>query len=363
MTRLNRSEMSRHNGDDSFFNYKKHLKAFGFGAISFVVLAGLFFILNKYDLNIKPTETAYLYQKDIYKSERFNPGSDYRIHVPFTANYQTSIVDYSTTRTEFDINYTLTDKENKTRVVAKAVITYRLMRNPDDSTDLQFKDDEYAQFFISNIKPSRRSLSLIYDIEPSVAFNQLMNETLDRVFRGEFTNQDLYPDFNSIEGSIFEIRDNIKTRLVSEAKKVFIEIVGVSISSPVVPAPIENSRNKMLELQQEQLNTVKELEVKSSLAAGQMAVDVRDAINNVVIDRIVTGNTNSSYLFLKILDRAVETKAPMTLSVTPDFMRYLDKDSERNSTGGRASDRPDPNDYFDKFKDMTNEEMVEHFKR
>mgnify|MGYP005992884745 CR=1 FL=1 len=119
------------------------------------------------------------------------------------------------------------------------------------------------------------------------------------------------------------IRDAVKEELTKEAIKVRILVTGVSIESPEVPTAIFESRNKMLELQQEQLNTVKELEIRSNLAAGQMAVDVREAINSVVLDRITTGNVNMSYLFLKTLKSSIDSGSPMNLSVTPDFMPVM----------------------------------------
>lgn len=310
-----------------------------------------------FDINVDPTSVAYVYKKDINESTRYNPGSDYKLSAPFATDYQMLTVDYSSSKITFPIKYTLTDKENKTEVKSRATITYRLMRNPKDNPNLQFSEDESVQYYVSRIKPhvvsSSRGRS--YVVSPEAVFAQLMNETLDRVFRAEFTNQEKYPDFNAIEANIMNIRDAVKEELTKEAIKVRILVTGVSIESPEVPTAIFESRNKMLELQQEQLNTFKELEIRSNLAAGQMAVDVREAINSVVLDRITTGNVNMSYLFLKTLKSSIDSGSPMNLSVTPDFMRYLESDGQNKADGS--------DDMFEKLNGMTDQQLVEFFSK
>lgn len=310
-----------------------------------------------FDIDVEPTSVAYVYKKDINNSTRYNPGSDYKLSAPFATDYQMLTIDYSSSKVSFPIKYTLTDKENKTEVKSKATITYRLMRNPKDNPDLQFSEDETVQYYVSRIKPSVEKIvgGKRYRISPEQVFAQLMNETLDRVFRAEFTNQEKYPDFNAIEANVMSIRNAVKEELMKEAIKVRILVTGVSIESPAVPTAILESRNKMLELQQDQLNTVKELEIRSNLAAGQMAVDVREAINSVVLDRITTGNVNMSYLFLKTLKSSIDSGSPMNLSVTPDFMRYLESDGGNKDKGS--------DDMFEKLNSMNDQELVEFFSK
>lgn len=307
-----------------------------------------------FEFSVSPNETAYLYKTDIYESTRYNPGSDYEFVLPFETKRQMLSIDYGTTTVPFTIDYTLTDKENKTRVQSNAIITFRLLRNPDDTKKLEFKDDKYAQFYTENIKPTSNGQGF-YRIEPEIVFKRLMNETLDKVFRKEFTDLERYPDFDSIEANIDVIRDRIKEQLVISSKDAKIEIVGLSISSPLVPDPIQTSRNKMLELQQDALNNTKELEIKAQMAAGRMAVDVRESINDVVLDRIA-GQVDKGYLLIKTFNRAIDEKAPLNLTITPDFMRYLENESsDKNNTSN--------NEMFDKLNKMSDAELQEYFSR
>lgn len=307
-----------------------------------------------FDIAVAPSETAYLYKTDIYDSTRYNPGSDYEMSAPYATDYQLLKIDYGTTTTKFNIDYTLRDKKNKTRVLSTAFITYRLVRNENDTSELQFKDDLNAQYYTKNIKAVAASRG-IYVISPEAVFKRLMNETLDKSFRQEFTNQTLYPDFNAIEGNVEQIRDRIKKELTLSARDVKIEIVGLSISSPTVPLPIQESRDNMLKLQQDALNNATELKIKSDMAAGRMAVEARQAINDVVLDRITTGNVNMSYLLIKTFNRAIDEKAPLNLTITPDLMRYLESDGKKNSSG--------KNDMFSTLNNMSNKQLQEYFAR
>lgn len=311
-----------------------------------------------FEFSVSPNETAYLYKTDIYESKRYNPGSDYQFILPFETKRQILFIDYGTTTTEFPIDYTLTDKQNKTRVISKAIITYKLSRNPNDSRDLQFKDDLYSQYFTKNVK-ARSNGEQRFLISPNDVFDRLMNETLDKEFRKEFTNQDKYPDFDSIEGNIEVIRDRIKEALVVSAKDVNIEIIGLSIQSPVVPDTIQESRDNMLKLQQEALNTTKELQIKSDLAAGRMAVDVREAINEVIVDKIA-GVVNKEYLLIKTLNRAIDNKLPINLSLIP-FMRNI-RETEDSGKNQQQNEK-ESIETFNKYKDMTNEELIKEFSK
>lgn len=323
--------------------------------IAFVAIAAIALsACSKIEIDVSPTEVAYLYKTDIYDSKRYNPGSDYERKMPLQSKYQLLVIDYATVVVPFDISYTLTDKENKTRVISTANITFRLKRNENDNKDLQFSEDENAQFFTQKINAAKNGN--IYRIAPQAVFSRLMNETLDRVFREEYTNQELYPDFDSIEKNVTQMRDSIKEKLIVEADKHNIEIIGLSIASPVVPDPIQTSRDKMLELRQNALNDTTELQIKANQAAARMAVATREALNDVVLDRIVSGNVDKGYLLIKTFNRAIDEKSPLNLSITPDFMRYLEKDS------GSASKKSD-NDMFDTLNGMSDEELKAFFSR
>jgi hypothetical protein len=322
--------------------------------IAFVAIAALgLTACDRTDIDVSPTEVAYLYKTDIYDSERYNPGSDYEYKMPFQTKYQLLVIDYATVVVPFNIKYTLTDKENKTTVESTAKITFRLKRNKEDHEDYQFSEDKIAQFFTQKINAVKNEN--IYRITPQAVFNRLMNETLDRVFREEYTNQELYPDFDSIEKNVTQMRDSIKEKLIVEADKHNIEIIGLSIASPVVPEPIQTSRDKMLELRQNALNDTTELQIKANQAAARMAVATREALNDVVLDRIVSGNVDKGYLLIKTFNRAIDEKSPLNLSITPDFMRYLEKDS------GSAS--KNDNDMFDTLNGMSDEELKAFFSR
>ncbi len=305
------------------------------------------------DVTVSPTEVAYVYKTDIYESERYNPGNDYIVTYPFESKRQILVLNYGTFVEKFDIKYTLTDKENKTTVESTAYITYKLMKSPNDSKDLKFSDDKNAQYFTSNFNAQKGGENRLI-LNPELIFKRSMNETMDKVFREEYTNLNKYPDFNSIESSVVQMQKAIKKKLTESALNSKIEIIGVKIESPVVPDPIQTSRNNMLRLKQNALNDIKELEIKSNQASARMAVDVREAINDVTLDRIA-GEVDKGYLLIKTFNRAIDEKSPLNLTITPDLMRYLEKDNKQSSKG--------TNNLIDTYNKMTDQELQEYFSR
>lgn len=310
---------------------------------------------GSHDIDISPSQTGYVYKNDIAKSTRYNGGSDYVWVLPFEADYKTLILDYGTASLDYPIQFNLRNIENKTQIKAKATIVFRLIRNPADvDGELDFKDDDYVQFYSKNITAIKHSAHIM-SITPESVYNKYMVEHLDKTFREVITDPTAYPDFDSVESNIEAIQKKVKERLTDAAINARIEIIGVRLSDVEVPEPIQRSRNKMLELQQDELNQVEELKIKTRNTSHRMAVEVREAINQVTLDKIA-GQTNKSYMFIKTLNRAIDEKAPLNLSITPDFMRYLDGDTQK----GRVADN---SDIIEQMNNMTNEELVAHFSK
>lgn len=320
-------------------------------SVAVVAIAGLSGC-GSHDIDISPSQTGYVYKNDIADSTRYNGGSDYVWVFPFEADYKTLIIDYGTDSSDYPINFNLTTKENKTRVKATATIIYRLIRNPEDTNgEMEFNDDQYVKFYAQNIAANKVDDNVL-QISASDVYSKYMVEHLDKSFRTVFTNSDKYPDFDSVESNIENIQSEVKNKLTKVASNAKIEIIGVRISDVEVPTPIQESRDKMLELQQDELNQTQELLIKSRTAAHRMAVDVREAINQVTLDQIA-GQTNKSYMFIKTLNRAIEEKAPLNLSITPDFMRYLEGNNESGTTNSQK--------LIDTMNGMTDEELVKFF--
>lgn len=74
------------------------------------------------DINASSTQTAYLYQKDINDSQRYNSGSDYVFHLPFEADYKVLYMDYSRSTTPVKATYTLKTEEKISIDVQATVI-------------------------------------------------------------------------------------------------------------------------------------------------------------------------------------------------------------------------------------------------
>lgn len=330
---------------------KKLLMKLSIAVIAISGLSGC----GTHDIDVAPSQTAYVYQKDIADSDRYNGGSDYVWVFPLEADYKTLIIDYGTASSDYPINFNLTTKENKTRIKATATVIYRLIRNPNDKDgSMEFNEDEYVKFYAQNITAEKVENNLL-KIDAYSVYSKYMIEHLDKSFRTVFTDSDTYPDFDSVESNIENIQVAVKDRLTAVAENAKIEIIGVRISDVEVPKPIQDSRDTMLKLQQDELNQKEELQIKSRTAAHRMAVDVREAINQVTIDKIA-GQTNKSYMFIKTLNRAIDEKAPLQLSITPDFMRYLDesKGSGNNSTNA---------DLINQISNMSDEELVNYFNK
>lgn len=327
-------------------------------SISLLILSGCSFV----DIDVRSTETAYKYDKDIKVSERYNPGSDYFTHWVGDTDPRILYVDYGVQSIPFSANYTL-PTEQKITISVEAEILFKLKRNPKDIEEgyrLDYNEDEYIQYFAESVSPSsgNRDFSLI--ISPINLWTKLMSEPTDLAFRSIFTDADSYESFDKVESSIVKIQKDLKKELDLESSKHYIEVVGIKIKDIPVPKPIADSRAENLRLTQEAVNQVQELEIKSRNAAMQMAVDVRYAMNDVIIDRIVSSQINEVYMLLKTLRQGIENGNSMEINLTPDFLRYLENGGAKQTS--HSIDKTDK-ELFDKLNSMNDEELMDYFKK
>ena len=307
------------------------------------------------DVNVSSTQVAYDYSKDINKAVRFNPGSNYYRTWPFEAEHKLLTFDYGVFEILYNYSFTLPNKAQKVTIKGTSSIYVQLKRNPlDKDRTLSFNNDDYIKYWAENVPATNGQ------INASSVYIKLMGEANDDAFRNSFLENKSYKTFDDIEKNMKSIRDDIKQKLNDNASKYKLEIVAIKVSDPIVPAPIEDSRNKMLKLEQDQLNQIKELEISANLASKRMAVAVREALNDVMLDQIA-GQTNKQYLLIKFLNRAVDEKSPLTLSLTPDFMRYLNEDNTSNNNTN--SNNVNHNQTISKLKDMSDQELQAFFKK
>lgn len=332
---------------------KKILSAIIISATAFA--SGCSFV----DVDVKSTEVAYQYKSDINNSVRYNPSSDYFMHWPFEADPRILYVDYGIQSSPFSATYTLPTKQ-KISITVNAEILYRFQRNPlDENSKLPFNQDKHVQYFTTSVTPQNDNRDFGSTVSSSSLWNKVMSEPTDLTFRSVFTDAKAYPSFDAVESSIVEIQNAIKKSLTTEAKKHYIEIVGVKINDIPVPKPISDSRGENLRLSQEAINQVQALRIQARNASMKMAVDVRYAMNEVIIDQLVAGQTDKGYMLLETLRKGVEKGNSMEINITPDFMNYLDK----GNSNGVKKDQKARTKLFEKLNNMNDKELMEHFSK
>lgn len=309
------------------------------------------------DVDVLSTEVAYKYSSDINKSTRYNPSSDYFVHVAFEAAPRILYVDYGIKTSPFNATYTLPTKQ-KISINVDAEILYRFKRNPlDKDLNLAFSADDHVKYFTSSVSPtsSNRDYGLVVSSEQ--LWDKVMSEPTDLAFRSVFTDAKTYPSFDDVESSIVAIQTSIKKALTTAADLHYIEIIGVKIKDIPVPLPISESRGENLRLTQEAINQVQALRIQARNASMKMAVDVRYAMNEVIIDKLVAGQTDKGYMLMETLRKGVEKGNAMEINITPDFMNYLEKDNgniDRKDKSSRTA-------LFNKLNNMNDAELMNYF--
>jgi hypothetical protein len=312
------------------------------------------------DIDVRGTEVAHSYEKDINEAERYNPGSDYFMKTLGDVDPRILYVDYGVQSLPFVATYTL-PTEQKISIVVEAEILFRLKKNPKDTNNnMSYSEDEYVQYFSTSVSPlADGSRDYALKVAPLTLWNKLMSEPTDLAFRSVFTDANTYNSFDSVESSIVEIQKSIKEELVQQALLHKIEVVGIKIKDIPVPTEIATARGKNLQLSQEAINQVQELKILARNAGMQMAVDVRYAMNNVIVDNLVSSQIDKGYMFMETLRKGVDKGNAMEINITPDFMRYL----EKGDTGQKASSAEvkKSDDLFNKLNSMTDAQLMEHF--
>jgi len=316
---------------------------------------------SKVQVDVRGSETAYKYTQDINDADRYNAGSDYFYVFPFEISPRIIYVDYAIQSVPFEATYTL-PTEQKISITVKAEILFKLERNPlDKNSELSYAEDQYMQYFtesVSAIPNNNRDFAL--NISPLSMWNKVMAEPTDLAFRSVFTDAKKYDSFDSVESSIVLIQKQIKEELSAQAAKHHLSVVGVKIEDVPVPLEIGVSRDKNLKLTQESINQIQELEILTKNAAMKMAVDVRYAMNSAIIDKLVLGHTNKGYKFLEILRMGMEKGNAMQINITPDFMRYLDEDSNKADSYSNEQLKSS-NDLFEKLSAMDDKQLTDYF--
>jgi regulator of protease activity HflC (stomatin/prohibitin superfamily) len=326
-------------------------------ATSILTLTGCSFV----DVDVRSTETGYMYQEDINDSQRYNPGSDYFTHWIGEVDPRIIYTDYGIKTIPFSASYTL-PTEQKITIDVEAEILFKLQRNPKEKNGqyLTYSEDDYVRYFAESVSPiadKSRDYALI--VSPIELWTKLMSEPTDLAFRSIFTDADTYSSFDIVESSIVEIQKALKEQLGEKSNNHYIEVVGIKIKDIPVPAPIADSRAENLRLGQNAINQVRELEIKSRNAAMQMAVDVRYAMNDVIVDGIVSSKIDKGYMLMETLRKGVENGNSMEINLTPDFIRYLEGSGTQNSNKQSNADK----ELFDKLNKMTDEELMTYFKK
>lgn len=320
-----------------------------------VILASLLLTgCGTFDVDVKSSQTLYVYQKDINEATRYNAGSDWFYKLPFEAEYKGIFIDYGITETPFESIYVIESGDTKISIPVKAIIQHRLIRNPEDNGNMPYSQDKHVKYFTSIVS------SKLYD--SSTLYQKLLKETEDSVFRNAFRETDengklVYDSFDKVELSIPQIRDKVSKELKLAASKHFIDIVGVRIEDLVVPVPITEAREENLKLQQSELNKTLEIQMQLRLASASLVKRVREALNDVIVDNIVAGQVDKGYLLIKVFQEAASS-GQLNVSFTPDFMRYIE-----NGGSDTKNDKSleESRKMFDKLRTMTNEEMMDYF--
>jgi hypothetical protein len=303
------------------------------------------------DINVTNTQVTYLYQKDIYDSKRYNTGSDWTYRLPFNASHKKFTVDYGVQQSAFSATYTLDSGETKISIPIKATVIFEFIRNPKDTDGkLSYSDDTHVQFWAQKVGDSNI-------INAKLVYDKLMQESEDTAFREAFMgNAANYKSFDDFESNILNIRKNAKKFLMESAKEYKIKIIGVRLEDLTVPLPIKTSREENLNLQQSEINQTREIEMRLRLATSELVVRMREAINDVMVDKIVASQIDKGYLLIEVLREAAK-KGGLNISITPDFMRYIDTggDSKSNRNVEEAGK------MFDKLTQMSDKEMTDFF--
>lgn len=329
-----------------------------FKSITIAIIISFALILtgcDTVDINASSTQTAYLYQKDINDSKRYNAGSDYKFRLPLQPKYKVLYMDYSRASSDFNSSYTLRTQD-KISVEVSATVFFELKRNPKDTDGkLQYKDDEYVKFFSQKIKPFENGYN--HMISPNQAYVSLMKEAENTAFRLAFTNPN-YNSFEDIEDNIEKIRNDIKEKLIQAGNEVFINIVNVTINDIPVPPQIKDAREKALTLNQQESNQVKEIEMALRLQASEQVKRVRAALNDIYIDRMYSNNVNPTYMIVDSMKVAAE-KGSLDITLSPSFMEFIDK----NYQASRDEVSEEDKQLFDKLSNMTNDELHQMFSK
>tara|TARA_B100000700_G_scaffold230615_1_gene255046 strand:- start:16323 stop:17333 length:1011 start_codon:yes stop_codon:yes gene_type:complete len=305
-------------------------------------------------IDVGPSQTGYLYQEDIHDSKRYNSGTDYVFHFPLETPYRILKVDYSIQQSTFSAEYTLEGSETKISLPIKAEISYRLKRNPKDNGSLPFSQDKYVKYWM-DITGSSPNATNVYK---KVAL-QIEDTAFREAFRKKDENGNLvYQSFDDIERNIKTIRDDAKKYLSKNLSEHYIEIVAVRLNDLEVPKAIADSRSKNLELQQDEINQTREIEMKLRLASMKLVQRVREAINDVMVDKIVASQVDKGYLMVEVLREAAQSGG-MNVSITPDFLRYVE-DGNGSSTI-QQDNLKEAAELFNKLKSMSDKEMQDYF--
>ena len=323
---------------------------------SVLLVSGCSFV----DVDVRGTEVAHSYEKDINQATRYNPGSDYFTKTIGEVDPRILYVDYGVQSLPFVATYTL-PTEQKISIQVEAEILFRLKKNPNDKNNkMTYAEDKYVQYYSTSVSPvgdGTRDYAL--KVVPVSLWNKLMSEPTDLAFRSVFTDAETYESFDSVESSIVEIQKSIKAELVQQASVHMIEVVGVKIKDIPVPTEIATARGKNLKLSQEAINQVQELQILARNAGMQMAVDVRYAMNNVIVDNLVSSQIDKGYMFMETLRRGVDKGNAMEINITPDFMRYLEKGNSGKTESSAEVKKSD--ELFNKLNGMTDDQLMKHF--
>lgn len=305
-------------------------------------------------IDVGPSQTGYLYQEDINDSKRYNPGSDYVFHFLFETPYRKLKADYSIQQSTFGAEYTLEGSETKISLPIEAEISYRLKRNPKDNGNLPFSQDEYVKYWM-DITGTSPNATNVYK---KVAL-QIEDTAFRQAFRKTDKNGELkYKSFDDIERNIKTIRNDAKEYLSTNLDQHHVEIVAVRLNDLEVPTAIAESRSKNLELQQDEINQTREIEMKLRLASMKLVQRVREAINDVMVDKIVASQVDKGYLMVEVLREAAQSGG-MNVSITPDFLRYVE-DGNGSSTI-QQDNLKEAAKLFNELKSMSDKEMQDYF--
>lgn len=230
------------------------------------------------------------------------------------------------------------------------------MRNPADTNlTMPYKEDKYVQFFTQRVKPQEEGTN--HFIYPNQAYSVLMKDVENKAFREAFTNSE-YKSFEDIEDNIEKIKQDILDRMIAGGKDSNIKVVGVVINDIPVPPSIKDAREEALNLTQKEVNQTKEINMALRLQASQQVKRVRAALNDIYIDRMYANNVNPTYMLIETMKVAAENKG-LSMSLTPSFMEYVDKNHEASRDKLTQEDR----DLLKNLSEMSNEDLEKMFTR